>query len=75
VRAAVAGDTCRAVKPGARSETVIVAADVIVAAANPVPVPAAVTVIVVAIVIAEILVVTTASHTVVAEQSLLMANS
>jgi hypothetical protein len=34
-----------------------------------------VTVTVVAIVIAEILVVTTASHTVVAEQSLLMANS
>jgi hypothetical protein len=47
VRAAVAGDTCKEVKPGARSETVIVAAVVIVAAANPVPVPAAVTVMVV----------------------------
>ena len=47
VRAADAGDTCKEVKPGARSETVIVAAVVIVAGANPVPVPAAVTVMVV----------------------------
>jgi hypothetical protein len=47
VRAAVAGDTCKEVKPGARSDTVIVAAVVIEAAANPVPVPAAVTVMVV----------------------------
>ena len=47
VRAAVAGDTCKEVKPGARSETVIVAADVNEAAAKPVPVPAAVTVMVV----------------------------
>ena len=47
VRAAVAGDTCKEVRPGARSETVIVAAVVIVAAAKPVPVPAAETVMVV----------------------------